>query len=120
MYNNLLLTVFSPFRKYDIRLSLRCIEKVSTTDPSLQRFISSTLSMSESGVIHYDPKASMEEWSLKYIRHQKWESYNFRDSKYMLEVFEMGEYLIDESDFSEHRVGSEDFKTCQEVEVRVQ
>ena len=107
------------FRKYDIRLSLRCIEKVSTTDPSLQRFITSSLSMSESGEIHYNPKASMEEWSLNYIRHQKWECFNFRDSKYMLEIFNMGEYIIEETDFSEHHVTAEDFKSCQEVEVRI-
>ena len=75
--------------------------------------------MSDRGVIHYNPKASKEEWSLKYIRHQKWESYNFRDSKYMIEIQDMGEYVIDEGDFSEHQIGSEDFKSCQTVEVRV-
>lgn len=75
--------------------------------------------MSDRGVIHYNPKASKEEWSLKYVRHQQWESYNFRDSKYMIEIQDMGEYVIDEGDFSEHQIGSEDFRSCQTVEVRV-
>ena len=106
-------------RKYDIRVSLRNIERVSTTDPSLQRFISSTLRMSESGIIHYNPKASNEEWSLTYIRHQLRESFNFRDSKYMVEIADVGEYLIKEGDFNEHHIGPKNFKPCHEVEVRV-
>ena len=99
-------------------MSLRNIERVSTTDPSIQKFISSTLSLSDSGVIHYNPRASNEEWSLQYISHRKWETYNFRDSKYMLEISHLREYSIKEGDFSKHQISFESFISQHEVEVR--
>ena len=73
--------------------------------------------MSQPGVIHYNPKESKEEWSLIYIHHQKLQSYNFRDSKYMVEIADIGGYTIKEGDFSEHRIGSNDFSPRHEIEV---
>ena len=105
------------YRQHDIRLSLRNIDTVSSTDPSLQGFISSSLRLSQSGTIHYNPKASKEEWSLIYIRHQLLTSYNFRDCKYMVEIADIGEYRIKEGDFNEHHISPGDFRPGHEIEV---
>ena len=105
------------YRQKDIRVSLRNIDIVSSTDPSLRRFISTTLRLSQSGTIHYNPKASKEEWSLIYVRHQILKSYNFRDSKYMVEIADIGEYRIKEGNFSEHHINPDDFRPSHEIEV---
>ena len=52
-------------------MSLCSVEKTSVGDPSVLRFVTSTINMPEPGIIHYNPLASDEKWYLTYIRHQE-------------------------------------------------
>lgn len=99
-------------------MNLRSVDKASADDPSIQRFISSTIEMQEPGIIRYNPLASDEKWRVTYVRHQEWESYELRDS-YTVDISAVGEYWIDSGDLQYHEIQQKDFSRHHEVEVRV-
>ena len=97
-------------------MSLRSVDKASVDNPSIQTFVSSALKMPKPGVIHYNPLASNEKWCVTYIRHQRWESYEFRHP-YTVEMSDVGEYKIERGDLQFHEIKKEDFGHHNEVEV---
>lgn len=98
-------------------MSLSSLEQFD--DPSIQRFISSTIEMPEPGVIHYDPTTSQEKWCVSYIRHQESQTFEFRDS-YTVEVSAVGQYQIDPGDIKHHVIAPKDYSKRHEVEVCTQ
>lgn len=104
------------YRKYDIRLSLQSVDKASTDNPSITHFISSSIEIPEPGVVHYNPFATNEEWSLTYIRHQQWESYEFH-KYYTVSISAIGSYQINTENLKPLVIRLQDCNRHYEVEV---
>ena len=92
------------------------MDKASTDNPSITRFISSAIKIPEPGVVHYNPFATDEKWSVTYIRHQQWESYELH-KYYTVSISAIGSYNINPDKLKPLVITAEKFKRHHEVEV---
>ena len=105
-------------RKYDIRLSLQSVDKASNDNPSIERFMLSSIEILETGVVRYNPFATNEKWSVTYVRHQQWESFEFH-KYYTVAISAIGSYHINPEKLKPLEIRPEDFSRHHEVEVRL-
>ena len=97
-----------------MRLKLSTVEKPFAEESSIQGFISSTLKQPEPGVIIYSPTLT-HRWAVTYIRLQKTEQYEYRDSNYVVELSAVGEHVL--KDQTHHPISHQDFKFHDEISV---
>lgn len=94
------------------------MDKASTDNPSIERFILSSVEILESGGVRYDPFATSEKWSVMYVRHQQWESFVFH-KHYTVSISAIGSYNINPEKLKPLVIRPEDFSRHHEVEVRL-
>ena len=94
------------------------MDKASTDNPSVTRFILSSIEIPEPGVVHYNPFATNEKWSVMYVRHQQWESFVLH-KYYTVSISAIGSYHINPEKLKPLVIRPEDFNRHHEVEVRL-
>lgn len=94
------------------------MDKASTDNPSVTRFISSAIEIPEPGVVRYNPFATNDQWSVVYVRHQQWESYEFHKN-FTVAISAIGCYHINPEKLRPLVIKPEDFSRHHEVEVRL-
>ena len=99
-------------------MSLQSVDKASTENPSITRFLSSAIEIPEPGVVRYNPFATDEKWNVTYIRHQQWESYEFH-KYYTVSISAIGSYHINTDKLKPLVIRREDFSRHHEVEVSI-
>ena len=94
------------------------MDKASNDNPSITRFILSSIEIPEPGVVRYNPFASSEKWNVTYVGHQRWESFVFH-KHYTVSISAIGSYNIKPNLAKALVIKPEDFKRHHEVEVRL-
>ena len=108
------------YRQHDLRCSLNRYEQLPSTDPFVEKFIS-TLSMPQPGVLSFIPNGADKEWSLRILRHKKRRAFFCRgfDKKYVVTFTSVGDYTLPESEHigEQITVQPNDYKEHTEAEV---
>jgi hypothetical protein len=94
------------------------VDKASTDNRSVERFLLSSIEILESGGVRYNPVATSEKWSITYIRYQQWESFVFH-KHYTVSISAIGCSNINHENLEPLVIRPEDFSRHHEVEVRL-